>query len=120
MRVTYEGIYRDVEGFKREWDSYDANKWASVNAIRSHISQFRRLGSEAAFQDALPFYEEVVALDQQISDAAQLTPEARAQAFQTLNGKIYFVTTKKVDDLLLAMATDMGISERNADLRQSR
>ena len=120
MRMTYKGGAADGQDFKSEWDSYDANRWASINAVRSHISQFRRLGSEATFQNVLPFYAEAVALDQEISDAANLMPEARAQAFQALNEKIYYVTTAQVDELLLAMATDMGISERNADLRRRR
>jgi hypothetical protein len=119
MRVAYEGSNKD-EAFQKEWNNYNANIWASLNAVRSHISQFRRLGSEEAFQKVLPFYEEAVALDQQISGAAKLGPEARSKAFQTLNGKIYEVTTKRVDDLLLLMATDMGISERNAELGRRR
>jgi hypothetical protein len=120
IRMAYEGSEKDPEAFKKEWDNYDANIWPSLNAIRSHISQFRRLGSEAAFQQVLPFYEEAVALDQQISGAAKLDPEARVRAFQTLNSRIYDVTTKHVDDLLLLMATDMGISERNVGLRVTR
>jgi hypothetical protein len=112
------GLGQRRGGFKKEWENYDANIWASLNTIRSHISQFRRLGSEAAFQKVLPFYQEAVELDKQISGAAKLDPEARAQAFQALNSKIYDVTTKQVDDLLFLMATDMGISERNAELRR--
>jgi hypothetical protein len=85
IRMAYEGSDKDGEAFKKEWENYDANIWASLNTIRSHISQFRRLGSEAAFQKVLPFYQVAVELDKQISGAVKLDPEARAQAFQALS-----------------------------------
>ena len=40
IRMAYKGSDKDGEAFKKAWDNYDANIWASLNAIRSHISQF--------------------------------------------------------------------------------
>ena len=109
IKLTYYGGQNQGDSYTQARQQYDVNVWDILNALRTEISRARRLVSEAAYQQLLLLYKDIVQLDRDLRTLEGLTGVEQQMTAVEFNQRIYGPLSAQIDDVLhdLAVATKL-------------
>jgi hypothetical protein len=109
IKVTYYGGHAADDKYAAARKDYDDRVWDTLNRVRNEISRSRRLVSETSYTGLLELYKEMVELDMELSSCSEKPNVDRGWALAKMNHHIYSHFTKKIDDTLDALASEMSL-----------
>ena len=121
MRVAYYGYQAREDEYRTAVDAYNGEVWNILNKMRFSTSKVRRLFSETSFQQLRAFYQEMINLDIQISEAMQeADPITKQNLFSEINSIIFDKVTTEIDELLFGLATDAKLTSTVSTVKRGR
>ena len=116
MRLAYYGAqHPDVANpkYAEAEADYDKSIWDVFRLTRNEISRARRLLPSHMYQKLVALYEdEMVKLDNEIHQARSMDDISdRAEAFFTLNHRIYHHVTSNIDEVLNEIASELKLTQ---------
>jgi hypothetical protein len=120
IKVAYYGLDKQQE-YAAAIRDYDTEIWDVLFKLRKQTSKSRRLVSEKTYKRLVDLYDRIVGeIDRELREAiATSDGSARAAALAKLNERLRWQETKDLDELIDAIAAEVGLKQQTV-LRSRR